>query len=1018
MMKIVLALVLLIFIQTSTSAQPREEIALTDGWKFSLSQKMSETPPSVDSDKWQTVSIPHDWSWEAGPRKNGAQGGGGGFRIGGVGWYRNQFKLPDAFNEKRVLIHFDGAFRNAAVFLNGHQFETHPYGFLSFTHDLTSYLQPGLNTLEVRCDCSKEPASRWYHPCGIFAPVRIEATPKTTFIVNDGIAITTPKVTDGEARVDVKFEVEGVGDKDEKHHFEVGIFSPSGEKVGETISTTRVGTTKGEARITFSDPLRWSVENPQLYTAVVSITKPSTNQESEFETVDQIRIPFGIRTIRWDAETGFFLNEQPVKLNGVCEHLTGGPVGGAWTEELLEWKLKRLKAMGCNAIRTAHNPQTPAFYRICDRLGILVMDEIFDGWGKKANKDYGALNFKDWWRRDVKTWVRRDRNHPCVIIYSVGNETHGGVAAELVKVVRENDPTRLVTSGQSGTKHMDVIGMNGGSERKSFFSSGPLDRAFVATEATHTWQVRGFYKSRTWYRDGISSKRQGVTLIPDLTEKEIFTAALMPREKMANKKQIFLSSYDNATVRISARHHWEHVRDLPWIAGAFRWTGFDYPGESTYVHGGLPFHAFAGGTHDLAGFEKDLAWFYRSQWTTKPMVHILPHWTHHQMELGTEIPVQVYSNAEEVELLLNGKSLGTDRPGTKALEMQCQWMVPWETGELIAIAKTGGKEVARQRYVTASQPAGLLAKVDPTCPNHAIITFDTVDAEGNFQPYGENPIFTALSGDARLMSFENGHPADMDLPVADHRRAFMGKARLFLHSPSQKYQLLAGAILGQRRQLQSNLVTIDLLSIVDGQQATLPAQEIRYTTDGSEPSADSELYQQPIEVPATCTVKAAVFSGEKLLLEMEESFGPDLGLHWGSANAEPVDEGSATALQAETAEFNRAKVSKDGSGFRGTGFLDFKGQQDTVEFYQENDGPPGAATLVIRYAHDDPSGVRQLDLSLNGKNLDTVTFKSTGSWNSKWREVSVPVKIQAGANILKLKTLKKAGPNLDEIEFR
>ena len=243
--------------------------------------------------------------------------------------------------------------------------------------------------------------------------------------------------------------------------------------------------------------------------------------------------------------------------------------------------------MGCNSIRTAHNPQLPVFYDICDEEGMLVMDEVFDGWSTKAPFDYGNQAFAGWWERDLRDWVRRDRNHPSVIIYSVGNETRGDVASELVKVCHEEDDTRLVTSGHSGSDFMDILGVNGHSEKKSFILNyKPGKKAFVGTETPHTWQVRGYYRTQTWYRDGYPNKRQDPFEIPDLCETEIFNYDWAPASKWTNRKQHFNSSYDNAVVRINARQNMAYLRDLPWYLGSYRWTGFDYLGEAGYVHGG------------------------------------------------------------------------------------------------------------------------------------------------------------------------------------------------------------------------------------------------------------------------------------------------------------------------------------------------------------------------------------------------------------------------------------------------
>ncbi len=490
---------------------------------------------------------------------------------------------------------------------------------------------------------------------------------------------------------------------------------------------------------------------------------------------------------------------------------------------------------------------------------------------------------------------------------------------------------------------------------------------------------------------------------------------------MRNSKQIFLSSYDNATVRINARQNWQLLRDTPWFSGHFRWTGFDYPGEASYVHGGYPFHSFAGGALDLAGFEKDLYYFYQSQWTTTPMVHILPHWTHPRMKPGTLVPVQVYSNADEVELLLNGQSLGIRKPGTRWDQMQCDWLVPWTPGSLTAIARRGGKEDARTRHLTASAPSKLSIQADNSYPRNPILTFTTTDSEGRFYPYGENRIFVKAEEPITVLSFENGHPADTEPPVATNRRAFMGAARLFLdRNPApEKTSLIAGAILGERRQLSSKLAAIDVHRItLDGSPAAGDFT-IHYTIDGTEPNINSPRYSTPFEIPATCMVKAIAMLDGKPALEMEESFGPTLGVHWASPDeAVTATEGASTALQAESAKFGKARVLKEGKGFLGAGYLDFKGAEGKVEFYQENDGPAGDSTLVIRYAHADPKKQRPMDVILNGRKVATVRFPPTASWNEDWKTIELSCRIQNGANALILRTTGQSAPNIDQVEFR
>jgi len=975
----------------------RQTMDLRKGWSFIHTDEFGEQFPQG---KAHAVNLPHDWSWEAGPQKDGAQKDRGGYRIGGVGWYRKSFTLPESLNDKRVSVHFDGAYRHATIFINGHKLGSRPYGFISFDYDLTPHLQPGENTLEARLDSRLEPSTRWYHPCGLYAPVSLIATDATSRILDDHTFITTPEISSTRATLSVATKVT----KPAGLILDLAIFDPDGKVLEKTSAKAE----EAQFNLSLQRPRLWSTETPDLHSAVLTLREGEVIR-------DEITIPFGIRSIRWDKNTGFHLNGEVVKLKGVCEHLTGGPVGGAWPEPLIEWKLQLLKSMGCNAIRTSHNPQIPAFYDLCDQLGILVMDEIFDGWSKKADQDYGAHDFKDWWRKDLSAWIRRDRNHPSIIIWSVGNETHGPVAEDIVKLCHQLDPTRLVTSGASGSHAMDVLGVNGRSEGQKFFKEGPFNKPFVATEAPHTWQVRGYYKSRTWYRDGYPNKRQSPFETPDLTPTEIFTQAFLAPDQMANRKQFFNSSYDNATVRINARQHWEKVRDLPWISGHFRWTGFDYPGEAGYVHGGWPFHAFAGGALDLAGFEKDLYYFYQSQWDDTPMVHLLPHWTHPRMKPGTPIPVHVYSNAEEVELLHNGQSLGTDRPGTAWSEMQCEWFVPWKPGTLTAIARSGGKEVARTEVQTASAPQKLSAEFDLKRKDFPIITLHTSDAEGHPYPYGENPIEVAIDGPARILSFENGHPADTDPPVAKRRRAFMGKARLFLEGTPTS--LTFGSILGERRQLTSDLASIFVQKVGRDGQPSPDTHTIHYTLDGSDPTVSSPTYTAPFAIPSKCTVKALVLHDGTPIMTLSETFSPSLGLHWASEN-EVQSTGSTTALQAESAKHDSGRVSRKGKGYHGQGYLDFGGKEGSVQFYQENDGPPGKATLVIRYANGDPKSQRPMKVTLNGKVLTTAKFPKTSNWDQDWKTIKIPANLRSGANTLILETTGQSAPNLDEVEFR
>ena len=976
-------LALLLFPALLKAAPLRQNIDFSENWSFKLGDSPKAKSSDFDSSSWKVLKVPHDWAHQNGISKDGAQTDKGGYYSGGIGWYRKTFTAPPLTKDQELHLNFDGVYMNSEVFLNGTSLGTFPYGYLSFSHELTPHLRAGKNIIAVRVDNSKEPSARWYHPCGIYAPVTLQVLP--TARISD-VFVTTPKVTAESATISVKATIPP------NTRITHQILAPDNTPLTDTLQV--------------SNPQLWSPETPSLYTLV-------TRLHQDDKVIDEVTTRIGIRTIKWDPATGFHLNGKVTKLLGVCEHWEGGPVGGAWTPGLMRWKLQLLKNMGCNSIRTSHNPFPPFFYDLCDELGILVMDEIFDGWIKKAPQDYGARFFKEHWKKDLTSWIIRDRNHPSIIIYSVGNETRGPIASELVKTIHELDPTRPVTSGHSGSEHMDVYGVNGSSEKQNFYTKypRPKNKAFIATEAPHTWQVRGYYRTRSWFRDGFPNKRQDPFPLPDLTEKEIFTYDWTSPAGRKNRKQIFNSSYDNAMVRITARKNWEILRDTPWYAGHFRWTGFDYPGEAGYVHGGWPFRAFMGGPLDLAGLKKDLYYFYQSQWTTEPMVHLLPHWTHPKMESGTGIPVWAYSNADEVELFLNGKSLGIDRPGTKAEEMQCSWLVPWQPGTLLAIARTGDKEVSRASHTTAGQPTALRLTKDLTRKN-PIITTTLVDKNDIPTPYADNRIHYHLEGNLQHLVHENGNPVDTENGVTSSScRAFMGLTRAFFtcDDPHKFSSLTAAAILGSRNGVTGDpLVSIDCKTIITGALfGQKPHQNltIHYTIDGSTPTTKSPLYKLPFSVSLPTTVKALILSKGKTLFSIEEQFGKDQGLYWSDGTEAPIKD---HFLQAESAKLSKGAKKKKT-------FVDLPNKGASLTFPLGNNGIAGKVNLHIDYAQKDPTGQRKLLLKMNGKTIRVLKFSNTGSWSKDWKRLSTTIYLQAGANELTLVAQDRGGPTIDRI---
>ncbi len=991
-------------IMGTMSASARDVIDFDGDWRFALGDPAGAEAVTFDDASWRVLNVPHDWAFEADYAEDAAQGGQGGYKPGGIGWYRKSFAFQEGWGGKRVTVAFDAVYMNSEVWINGQHLGKRPYGYASFEYDLTKHLKPGKNVLAVRVDSSLEPSARWYHGCGIYGHVQLVTT-DAVYIPRDGVFVTTPEISDAVAQVVVETELASSLASAPDATLETVILDPDGQVVAEASEKVKIGTTAKQT-LSVPNPMRWDLDTPNLYKVVSRVAAG--------EHRDEITTRFGIREIRWEKDTGFWLNGRVVKLKGVADHSEAGPVGAAYPDELLRWKIQQIKDMGCNSIRTAHNPQTPVFYDLCDEMGILVMDEIFDGWCGKAPQDYGKQAFKNWWERDLRAWLKRDRNHPSVIVWSLGNETGGNrrmghIAPRLVSVCHELDPTRLVTSGHANPADMDIEGVNGHSEFQHFFNHQP-DKPFVSTEAPHTWQVRGYYRSKTWWRDG---NVRGAFPCPDLTEEEIFTYDWTAPQGRKNRKQIFNSSYDNATVRITARQNWELMRDLPWHSGHYRWTGIDYLGEASYVHGGWPFRAFMGGALDLALFRKDLFYFYQSQWTTEPMIHILPHWTHPKMAAGTKIPVWVYSNCDEVELFLNGKSLGRDKPGTKWDEMQCDWMVPWTPGTVEAVGYRNGKEIVRATQTTAGAPAKLSISIEgETCP---VITVTQTDAAGITNPYAENRIHYHVEGPARILSLESGNPVNTENNYGKtSRTAFFGLARAFLQTSDNEQPLavIIGAICGEKQLMTSDKVSIDVKRLAIRGRFTQRVFDILYSTDGSKPS---RKYAGPFAVKPDTVVKADVFDGDRLLFSMEEKFGPNEGLYWGSAGDAASNLGGD---QAEDAEFEGAIVSTKGQGFEGKGYLDFLGNTGAyVEWYQENDGSAGPATLSIRYSGKRPTAKgRSMQLSVNGE-AQELFFPNTAGYGTDWAKLEVEIQLKSGANRIRITTIEPGGMCIDSIEI-
>ncbi|MEP2776468.1 MAG: glycoside hydrolase family 2 TIM barrel-domain containing protein [Luteolibacter sp.] len=987
----------------------------SEGWSFHLGDTSGARKADFDDQKWRVLDVPHDWSIEGEYSKDNPMGDTGGYLPAGIGWYRKTVEVPAEWKGKHVEIAFDGVFMNSTVWANGQKLGNRPYGWSSFSYDISKQVaEASTVTFAVRVDNSLQPAARWYTGSGIYADVWIDVK-EMVHVPASGVFVRTQGDV---AKVDT--EVANVTGNPVSASLKTRVLDADGKEVGAADAVLNVpagGRATGEQSIILGEPRLWSLEDPYLYTLVSEVWVDGKLTDGE-------RTRFGVREVEWIPESGMWLNGENVKLQGVCNHQDAGALGAAVPEKILRFRIKQLKDMGCNAIRTAHNPQTPIFYDICDEMGMLVMDEIFDGWGKKALHDYGGRFFDKWWERDLTDWIKRDRNHPSVVIYSLGNETHGDIAKQLVAKCHELDPTRPVTSGDSNPDEMDVLGVNGRSEKGSFFRTLKTDKVFIGTENTHTWQVRGFYRTMTWYRDGFPNSRQQPMETPDLTEKEIFTHDWIDPSQRANRKQIFNSSYDNAYVRLNSRQNIQQLRDIPNYAGSFRWTGHDYIGEAGYVHGGWPFKAFMGGPIDMANFEKDLYHLYRSQWTKKPMVHILPHWTHPTMEPGTLIPVWIYSNCKQVELFLNGKSLGKRWPGTRWNQMQCEWMVPWQPGEIVAKGLVNGKVVCSQVIRTASAPAQIAVSVDgePLAAEGKDIVQVRVaaqDASGEFYPYGENRSHFFVIGPGRVRALDNGSPVDVEKHyLAEDRIAFYGLTRAYIEATGQQgdIALLTSCILGEKKLITSQEVSIDV-NLLALRGETPDAQiTVHYTTDGTLPITTSPIYEKPFTVELGTTVKALVVLNGMPVSLLKERFAADEGFVWTGGQAVAQSGGE----QAEHAKLTQAQVSTEGEGYHGNGFINFGNAKGaTIEWYQENDGDAGPATLVIRYSGNakNKAGLA-MALHVNGKiTHPEFSLPNTGDWGKTWNTVKLPIELRSGANTIKLETIANGGPYIDEISF-
>jgi len=776
-----------VFLFSKSFAQsPRSRADFDMGWRFHLGDVQGAEAPSLKDAEWRVLNLPHDWSIEGKFDKNSPATVEGGALTGGIGWYRKTFTVPASSKGKKVYIDFDGVYWKSTVWVNGHQLGFRPNGYISFEYDMTPYLNfGGKNVIAVKVDNSVQPNSRWYSGSGIYRNVWIVTTNKVA-IDHWGTSLTTTNISDNSATVDLSISIKNGLEKDKKASDDFGVVPiklqttiyDASNKAIATITSDGTTNHAGEIKLfaqklLVASPHLWSVNDPYLYRAVTRIFCLTHKLEDEYTT------PFGIRYFNFDADKGFSLNGKPMKILGVCDHHDLGSLGAAVNYRALQRQLEMLKEMGCNGIRTSHNPPAPELLDLADKMGFLVMDEAFDCWQVgKVKYDY-HLFFDEWHKRDLEDQVLRDRNHPSVIIWSIGNEIpqQGDtsalrVAPELAAIVRSLDMTRPITTAndrpdtsnkiiKSGA--LDLIGYNYHEFDYAAFHSRYPGKKFIATETTSGLETRGHYDMPS----------DSIRVWPSRWDRP-FTDG---------NPDNTVSAYDNVRPAWGSTHEatWKVMKKYDFLSGLFIWTGWDYMGEPTPYK--WPSRSSYFGIIDMAGFPKDIYYMYQSEWTDKTVLHILPHWN---WEPGKTIDVWAfYNHADEVELFVNGKSMGVKKK--EGDDLHVMWRLKYEPGTLKAVSRKDGKIVKTEVIHTAGKPAKLLLIADrknikADGKDLSFVTVKILDKDGNVVPTADNLVNFKLNGAGSLRATDNGCETDHDSFQTKDRHAFNGLALAILQS--------------------------------------------------------------------------------------------------------------------------------------------------------------------------------------------------------------------------------------------
>ncbi len=785
---IIYALFAVFFTACSTNEELRTTELFNDGWLFKLGASTSASMVDYDDSQWAKVKLPHDWAIEGRLSPDNPSGAIGGALPGGIGWYRKKFSVSAADLRGSVRLQLDGAYMNTAVYVNGTLIGQRPNGYICQEYDITKYLHQGKNVIALRIDNGFQPNSRWYSGCGVYRNVWLTKS-TLLYIPTHGVCVRTPLVNSN--RADVVVETMIANESDDEH--DVKLTTEIRNKQGKTVAVdTKVVRAEINAQrvvrqeIKISRPDIWDVDNPNLYTVVSTLSYRN-------KLLDVRKTTFGVRTFYFDAESGFILNDKRLKINGVCLHHDLSCLGAAVNRRAIERRLQMLKDMGCNAIRTAHNPPATEFLDLCDQMGIMVMDEAFDNWRRrKTVGDYSRF-FDKWHVKDLTDMILRDRNHPSVILWSIGNsvgeqrtttredsllragaidEPQGvTLCRELADIVHSLDPTRPVTAASRDAEPtnnllrsgaLDIISVNFRNEYIDSIRKWHPGKPYLLAESASSLMTRGFYKMPS-------------------TETIIYPDT---KHEVQKDPTYSCSSYDNCRVPWGSSHERSiiDVRDNDFVSGQFVWAGYDYLGEPTPYE--WPVHASNFGIMDLAGFPKDIYYLYQSEWQNeKTVLHVFPHWN---WKVGDDVDIWCYyNNADEVELYINGKSRGVQRKTDNVLH--AMWRVAFEEGHVRVVSRKDGKVVAERFLNTAGRPARIRLIPDRT-KLHAdgqdvcYIAAEILDKDGNLCPNAENEITFTADGTVDIIGVDNGCPYDITPVRTNKKNAFYGKCMLVVRN--------------------------------------------------------------------------------------------------------------------------------------------------------------------------------------------------------------------------------------------